>query len=140
MWLAEACAVNDLTRARYVSLVTFRRSGDMVATPVWAASVGDDFYVFSAGDAGKVKRLRNSSRARLAACSFRGELLGSWHDAEAELVDDEDVIAVAHRALRAKYGVQMWLADVSARLSGRLHRRAYIRVRLLTRSENPEAG
>ena len=99
-------------------------------TPVWAAEADGVFYIFSAGNAGKVKRLRNSARARLAVCDVRGRLLGDWHEAEAELIHDADEIAKALSALRRKYGVQMWLADLGARLSGRFDKRSYIRARL----------
>ena len=60
---------NKLADEKYVSLATFRRSGDKVATPVWVAPDGDDLFVFSEAKAGKVKRLRNSPRAELAACT-----------------------------------------------------------------------
>ena len=120
----------DLEQARYVSLGTFRRSGAAVATPVWAAADGDDFYVFSAGDAGKVKRLRNSARAQLAVCTVSGKLMSDWLDAEAHLVDDPVEINRALASLRRKYGFAMWLADVGSKLSGRFQRRAYIRIRL----------
>ena len=40
-----------------------RRNGNAVETPVWFAEHAGKLYVFSAGDAGKVKRLRNSPRA-----------------------------------------------------------------------------
>jgi PPOX class probable F420-dependent enzyme len=121
----------ELIRARYVSLATFRKSGDAVATPVWCAEEDGDFFVFSAGDAGKVKRLKNGSRARLAVCDARGGSLGEWHDAEACLIDDPPEIERALGALRRKYGFQMWLADVGARLTGRFDRRAYIRAKLV---------
>ena len=116
--------------ANYVSLATFRRDGRKVATPVWFAESEGDFYIFSAGEAGKVKRLRNSSRAELAECDVRGKLLGDWHAAEAELIEGEDV-QQALKLLRAKYGWQMWLADVGSKLTGKFDRRAYIRARLL---------
>ncbi len=122
--------MNDLANARYCSLATFRRDGRKVATPVWFAASGDFFYVFSAGNAGKVKRLRNSSRAEVARCDARGRLRGGWHVAEAALIEDDHSINTALCALRGKYGWQMWLADVGARLTGRYDRRAYIRFRL----------
>lgn len=127
---ARGAAQDALSRARYVSLATFRRSGVPVATPVWCAGDGGELFVFSAGDAGKVKRLKNGSRARLAVCDARGGSLGEWHEAEAFLIDEPVEIERALRALRRKYGWQMWLADVGARLTGRFERRAYIRVRL----------
>jgi uncharacterized protein len=121
-----------LTRANYVSLATFRRSGKPVATPVWCAADGDDFYFFSERAAGKVKRLRNSDRARLAVCDLRGRLSSGWTDARAEVVDDPVEIARALTALHRKYRWQMWLADFGSRLTGRYHKRAYIRARLVT--------
>ncbi len=42
---------NSLTNVRYFSLATFRKSGAMVATPVWFAEDAGVYYVFSAGNA-----------------------------------------------------------------------------------------
>jgi hypothetical protein len=39
-------------------------------------------------------------------------------------------IAEAHAMLRAKYGWQVWLLDVVARLTGRTRRRAWLEVSL----------
>ena len=58
-------ATAALDRYRYLSLATYRASGAQVATPVWFAEVDGTLYVFTAGDSGKVKRLRRSSRARI---------------------------------------------------------------------------
>jgi uncharacterized protein len=124
-------ADESLDRARYASLATYRRTGVAVATQVWIASEQGDYYVFSAANAGKVKRLRNSSRASLAVCDARGKLLGDRHDATALIITDDDEIQRALRLLHRKYGWQMWLADAGSKLTGRYHRRAYIRVRLV---------
>jgi hypothetical protein len=121
---------DPLAEARYVNLGTFRRDGRRVGTPVWAAGEGDVYYVFSAGDAGKVKRLRNSDRAEVAACDARGGVVGDWHPARAELIAEPADVQIALRALRKKYGWQMRLTDWFAKLSGRYSRRAYIRVKL----------
>jgi PPOX class probable F420-dependent enzyme len=120
----------DLNRAAYISLATFRRTGAEVRTPVWFAAADDVYYVFSNGDAGKVKRLRQSPRARLAPCDVRGKILGEWCEARAQLLDEPAQIARAHAALRRKYGWQMATLDFFAGLSGRRRRRAYIALRL----------
>ncbi|MDZ7826283.1 MAG: hypothetical protein U5R48_10030 [Gammaproteobacteria bacterium] len=52
-----------LLTARYISLETFRRDGRGVATPVWCAEADGILYLFSAGDAGKVKRIRGRERS-----------------------------------------------------------------------------
>jgi PPOX class probable F420-dependent enzyme len=123
-------ALDDLRPQRYVSLATFRRDGREVRTPVWFAEVGGRFYVFTAGDSGKVKRLRASRRARVAACDARGGIHGPWHDATARIVDDRPSIERAHAALRSKYGWQVRLLDLGSRLAGRIKRRAWIEIAL----------
>lgn len=122
--------MSALRDARYLSLATFRKSGVAVETPVWFAESGDRLWVFSAGDAGKVKRLRNSSRSRVAPCDMRGGILGEWTESVARLVDDPEAIRAAHAAMRAKYGWQMSLGDFFATLSGRLQRRAWIEIEI----------
>jgi PPOX class probable F420-dependent enzyme len=112
----------------YLSLATFRKNGAAVATPVWFARSGPKLYVFSESRAGKVKRLRNSPRARVAHCDVRGKLLGEWQDAQARVVADPPTVERAYGALRAKYGWQMWIADTLARLTGRYAKRAIIEI------------
>ena len=121
-------AVSDLDRHRYVSLSTFRRNGAEVATPVWFAAAGAKLYVFTAGDSGKVKRLRHTSRARVAPSDARGRAKGASQPATAHLVTEPRMIERAHAALRAKYGWHMWSADLLSRLTGRLQRRAWIEI------------
>ena len=121
-------AAPPLEHSRYLSLATFRRSGAEVATPVWFAAAGGTLYVFTARDSGKAKRLRASSRARVAPCDARGRVKGAWREVTARIVTDHAVIRRAHQALRAKYGWQMWLADVLAALFRRTERRAWIAI------------
>lgn len=117
-----------LDRQRYMALATFRRTGAEVRTPVWFAAMDGKIYLFSAGESGKVKRLRHSPRARIAPCDVRGEVRGAWWDGTARIVTEPGVIERAHAALRAKYGWQGWLGDLFSRLTGRMRRRAWIEV------------
>ena len=120
-------AASDLDRHRYVSLATFRASGAEVRTPVWFAALGDKLYVFTAGASGKVKRLRRSSRARLAPCDARGNVHGEWRDATARVVMAPPT---ARAAIHAKYGWQVKLLDVVSALTGRIKQRAWIEIEL----------
>jgi uncharacterized protein len=119
-----------LRQERYVSLATFRRDGTQVKTPVWFAVIDGRLYVVSAGDAGKVKRLRHSSRALVAPSDARGGVRGPWRDAAARIVSDPIVIERAHAALLAKYGWQARLLNIVSRLVGRIRKRAWIEVEL----------
>lgn len=120
--------IEFLEDGSYISFSTRKRSGDFVATPVWFAPDGDSYYLFSAGNAGKVKRLRNFSESRIAACTVRGVLTGEWFDTQAHVLEKPADEERALAALRRKYGWQMKVGDVFARLSGKMGRRAYIRV------------
>jgi PPOX class probable F420-dependent enzyme len=120
--------IGQFDHNRYISLSTFRKTGVEVKTPVWFAALGEKLYVFTTPDSGKVKRLRNSSRARIAPCDARGNVKGDWRDVSARLFDDADQIARAHKALRAKYGWQMAVTDFGATIAGRIKKRAYIEI------------
>ena len=121
---------STIQAARYLSLATFRRNGRAVETPIWFAESDGRLYGFSEGEAGKVKRLRNSPRSRVAACDVRGRLRGEWRDAETRIVSDPATIERAYAALSAKYGWQMRAADALSRLSGRYPRRAVLEMEL----------
>jgi PPOX class probable F420-dependent enzyme len=115
---------------KYVSLATYRRNGVEVKTPVWIAGMAGRYYVFSAGNAGKVKRIRTTPRVRLAACDVRGNVRGAWIEARARVVSEPALIEEVRKALRRKYGLVMQLTDVMATLTGRIGRRAYIEIEL----------
>jgi len=113
-----------------MSLATFRRNGKAVETPVWFALGGGRLYVFSEARAGKVKRLRNDPRIRVAPCSMRGAVNGSWLAGRGRRVEDPAAVAAAYRALRRKYGWQMRLTDLLSRLAGRYEGRAILELEL----------
>lgn len=83
---------------KYLSLETYRKNSTGVQTPVWFAadpstnldSPGAKLYVYTTGDSGKVKRIRNNSRAKIAPCNSRGGLLGEWVEAQAEIVTGDE--------------------------------------------------
>ena len=118
----------DPATEQYVSLATFRRNGREVRTPVWIAELESRYYLFSEGEAGKVKRIRANGRARLAACTFRGRVKSDWLEANARIVSEPDVVENAYARLRRKYGWSMKVGDFFSKLSGRYEKRAIIEV------------
>lgn len=121
---------NNWQQESYLSLSTRKRDGSRVATPVWFASQGRTFYIFSEGKAGKVKRIRNFSDVTVTPCSVTGKLSGSPEQGEAVIVQSADEIRKAHQALVAKYGWQMRVLDFFSWLGGKKAKRAFIRVEL----------
>jgi len=128
--------IAQFDRHRFISLTTFRRSGVEVRTPVWFAARDGKLYIFTAGESGKIKRLRHSPRARVAPSDVRGRIRGVWRDAIARIVTEPQSIERARVALRAKYGWQMWLTDLLSWFAGRLQRRAWIEIE----DERPRGG
>jgi hypothetical protein len=115
---------------KYVNLATYRRNGVEVKTPVWIAELAGRYYVFSAGDAGKIKRIRATPRVQLAACDARGKVRSAWIEARARIVLEPALIAGVRKAFRRKYGLVMLVTDVMATMTGRMRRRAYIEIEL----------
>jgi PPOX class probable F420-dependent enzyme len=120
--------IAEFDKYRYLNLATFRKNGAEVKTPVWFAALGDKLYVYTAGTAGKAKRLRNSSRARIAPCDIRGNLQGEWRDTNARIANDPALTERAYAALRTKYGWQVSLFTLGARIAGTVRQRVYIEI------------
>jgi len=95
---------------KYLSLETYKKSGEAVRTPVWFAadpavpldSSAAKIFIYTIGDTAKVKRMRNNPRVKIAPCDMRGNVLGPWVDAQAEFVTGEEA-GRGMRLLNEKY-------------------------------------
>ena len=109
----------DIADARYVSLTTFRRSGEAVSTPVWIAPLGDGRAGFTTDPtSGKVKRMRHTPAVTLHECDMRGNVAHGTAavSATAEIVDegaDHDAVCAA---VGKKYGIQFTLIELGGRI------------------------
>ena len=116
-------------KEKYINLSTQKKDSTSVNTPVWFAQDEDknSFYVFSHGEAGKVKRIRNFSSVKVATCNFKGDLHGEWLSAEAKLLnkDQEESIKLGYRLLHKKYP-SMRILDIFSKLSGNYKKRQLI--------------
>jgi PPOX class probable F420-dependent enzyme len=126
-------AVAQFAKAKYFNLETFRKSGMGVRTPVWFAQSGDGsrsgratFYIYSEANAGKVKRIRNNPKVRIAPCNFRGALDGAWVEGRARLCTNDEV-AQGQELLRRKYFLKI-VGDFFGRLMR--HKNAVIAIEL----------
>ena len=59
---------------------------------------------------------------------MRGGLRGTWQDTNARVITDGALITRVRAALRKKYGWQVAIFDLVARLTGRAKRRAWIEI------------
>lgn len=84
----------------YIDLVTYRKSGVPVHTPVWFAEADGRLFVMTRSDSGKAKRIRNNPRVEVAACTARGRRTGPPIDATAAITDRHDF---GRNLIRKKY-------------------------------------
>jgi hypothetical protein len=112
---------------QFINLETFRKSGVGVPTPVWFVEQDGILYVRTIDNSGKVKRIRNNGRVRIAPCDARGGLKGEWVEAQAKIVEGETA-AMANALLDKKYGFQKKMFDSMAKLRKNVH--AMIQVNL----------
>lgn len=94
-----------LAGAKYISLTTFRKSGDPVATPVWFAEKDGKLYVFTFPGAGKLKRIRHTTRVTVAPCTINGKVTGPVSEARARIITDAPEKKLADTTLAKKYGL-----------------------------------
>lgn len=111
--------LDRLAEAKYVLLTTFRKDGRAVPTPVWVAGDGDELVVYTAPDAGKVKRIRRDGAVRVGPCDVRGNPKGDDVPGHARVLDEAGVRRTLSLIMK-KYGL---LGRITV-LGGRLRRRA----------------
>jgi len=103
---------------KYVNVATYRKNGTAVYTPMWFAEEGGELYVYSLANAGKVKRIRNNPRVKIAPCDVRGKPKGAWIEAEARIVD-RSAAEHGHKLLNKKYGLLKSLGDFFSKIRKR---------------------
>jgi PPOX class probable F420-dependent enzyme len=96
---------DHLRHHRYCVLVSYKRNGEPVPTPVWFGLGDGNLYVRSEADVAKVRRIRNDSRVRVAPSTVRGRPLGPPAEGHARLLDAAADQQRAEAALRANYGL-----------------------------------
>lgn len=112
----EKTSLAQFDRQKYLNLETFRKSGVGVKTPVWFVEQDGVLYVRTVADSGKVKRIRNNGQVRIVPCKSRGEALGEWAEARAELVNADKAEQV-NSLLKRKYGLLKSMFDLMGRSS-----------------------
>ncbi|MGA8308899.1 MAG: PPOX class F420-dependent oxidoreductase [Terriglobales bacterium] len=97
----------EIRGQKYISLVTFRKTGDPVRTPVWFGEKNDNLYIMTRSDSGKYKRIRNNPQVRVGPCTARGKITGPEFAASARVLQVEDW-TWARETITGKY----WLARI----------------------------
>ena len=99
-------AFESIARENYVSLTTFRRDGRPVPTPVQFVVDGDRLLIVTGARTGKVKRLRHTPHATIAACDMRGRPKKNADSCDVSVGFDAPAEFVrADELMKRKYGL-----------------------------------
>lgn len=92
---------NIPSRARFILLTTYRRTGVAVPTPVWFAPSPQGLYVVTHATSGKLKRITATPAVAVAPCRSRGQPTGPQQNATATVVSGGErrqaARAISHR-------------------------------------------
>ena len=95
--------LDQIKSEKYISLETYRKNNQAVRTPVWFVIKNNLIIVVTRDQTGKIKRLRNNQKVKIATCSIKGKTRMSMISGTAQiLTEDETVNAVKLRD--KKYG------------------------------------
>jgi PPOX class probable F420-dependent enzyme len=105
---------DSLRGHKYCLVVTFKRDGSGVPTPVWFGLDDDGRLFFRTGaEVAKVQRIRNERRVLVAACTVRGKPLGPSIEATALVIGPERK-EHAEAAIQSNYGLGRRLYESAA--------------------------
>lgn len=111
--------LEQLESEKYISVETFRKSGDGVKTPVWFVIRDETIFVITRDQTGKFKRLKNNTKVNVAICSMKGDVKSDWTSGIATILSDEQVKEVS-KWRDKKYGLLSKLAKFASKTKGEL--------------------
>ena len=96
--------IEDLQGRNYCVLVTYKRSGEPMPTPVWFGVADGKLYARTEAESWKVKRIRRNGRVRVAPSTMRGRPLGPPFEGLARVLAPAE-FELAERAVASNYGL-----------------------------------
>ena len=108
---------NKILDSRTINITTYKKSGDVVHTPVWVITDGTLGYVRTSKSSGKVKRIKNNHRAVIATCTSSGKITGDKIEIKAEVMElsRQDYESI-NKKFRTKYNLLYFAMRLFRRL------------------------
>ena len=98
--------IKDFESVEYVNLVTYKKDGSSVTTPVWVAPYQNSLVVTTSLNAGKVKRIKNNGKATIYVTNQTGsKKLSESLDVSATLISELKDKSEAVEKIKKKYGL-----------------------------------
>ena len=95
--------LDQLEPQKYISVETYKKNNDAVRTPVWFVIKDKLVYVVTRDQTGKVKRLKNNQKVKIASCKIKGEITGKWAKGTAKILDSGETAEIV-KLRDKKYG------------------------------------
>ena len=113
--------VSSLADEKFVSLTTWKKSGEKVASAMWLARDGDALVMWTHADSWKVKRLRRDSRVELTPCGRTGKVNEAAKTTYGSAIVDADPTETARvkQLIKAKYGFEFHVITLVERIIAR---------------------
>lgn len=109
--------IDQLRGHRYCVLISYRRDGTPVATPLWFGLQAGRLYFRTGATTAKLARLRRTPKVRVAPATWRGKPTGPPFVGWARILDKSEE-PTAEEAIRSNY---RWFRRIYLRLlTGRL--------------------
>jgi uncharacterized protein len=115
--MKEQGPLSQFDGEKVISLETYRRNGKPVRTPVWFLKEDGVLYVHTDDSTGKVKRIRENPKVRVAPSHFRGKPKTDYIDAQAQLATSPEIVEKYHTLIYKKYGLQATVTRFIQRFS-----------------------
>jgi PPOX class probable F420-dependent enzyme len=75
---------------KYVSLITYKKNGDPLATPVWFVEQNEKIYFVTLQGRYKVKRIKINPSVKITSSSMRVKPKGGYFDGIARILSDDE--------------------------------------------------
>jgi PPOX class probable F420-dependent enzyme len=100
--VVQSSTFTRLAKEKYISLTTFRKTGDAVVTPMWFAESFGIIFVETGANAGKLKHIRHTARVTLAPRTLSGKVTGTAVEGNARILTESREIMTARAAMSKK--------------------------------------
>ena len=126
---------------KFVSLTTFKRNGDAIASPMWIVGDGEQLLAWTPADASKVKRVRRDPRVTLTACGRTGKVKAGrpTFDGTAEVITDPASVARTESLIKRKYGAEFRVVTLIETIAAR-GRKPRVVLRITPSTRRHESG
>jgi hypothetical protein len=100
--------LTQLQKGKYISLKTYRKNGEGVASALWFVEENLKFVVCTGVDSFKVRRIKNNSEVQIASSNMSGKTKSNFIDAEARILTTDEIEPII-MLFRNKYHIfRLW--------------------------------